>query len=128
MVDPVNDLAHLRADVEYLRERVDRIGDDLSKQMLNVIKEVHANSKTDWQAIGVVVGTIITIGSLIGGFAMSSLTTKIGMEDDKLVGQDLRLNKIEVWKAENIRSEMEAIAKEKADQVVKDFNKKLSHQ
>ena len=118
----------MRADLNYLRERIDRIGDDLNKQMLILIKEVHANSKTDWQAIGVVVGAIITIGSIIGGFAMSSLTTKIGMEDDKLVTYDQRLNKIEVWKAENIRSEMEAIAKEKADQIVKDFNKKLSHQ
>lgn len=110
------DTERMRHDLEYLRERVDRLGEDLNKQMLHLSEELHKSRKTDWPAISAIVVAIMTVGSVVGGVAMSSITERIG-------DQAGRIGKLEA-RAEGMHDEMEAIARQKTNELRDDFNKK----
>lgn len=117
MSDSATDTERMRRDLEYLRERVDRLGEDLNKQMLHLSEELHKSRKTDWPAISAVVVAVMTVGSVVGGIAMSSITERIG-------DQASRIGKLEA-RTDGMRDEMEGIARAKVNALKDEFNKKV---
>lgn len=112
MVDPVEpvalrrpDVDRFRYDIDYLRERVDRIYD-----------EVHKSKKTDWVALGSVGGVIVTIGIVFGNLALSPIA-------EKLTDHSGRIARLEQQIAD-MPMKIEAIAKDKVNDLETQINHK----